>query len=223
MKRTPLFDVHQQLGAKLIEFGGWEMPVYYSGIVAEHLAVRQAAGLFAISHMGEVFVRGPGAAAFLNYVLTNDVGAVAAGTGQYSLMCKPSGGVVDDLYVYCLAPEVVFVGGECRADSCGCGLSAGTMFATAGPAGRSGWRMLPSNGAIAVQGRRLAGLLRFDCEGARIGARLCPWPPKLKKNEVAGFRFRAMRCLCADGIHRRGRLRGGCTCGVAGAALDRVA
>jgi len=83
MKRTPLFDVHQQLGAKLIEFGGWEMPVYYSGIVAEHLAVRQAAGLFDISHMGEVFVRGLGAAAFLNYVLTNDVGRLRPGQGQY--------------------------------------------------------------------------------------------------------------------------------------------
>jgi len=100
LKRTPLFDVHQKLGGKLIEFGGWEMPVYYTGIVEEHQSVRNAAGLFDISHMGEVIVSGPQAEAFLNGTLTNDVRKLAPGQGQYTLMCNEEGGVVDDLYAY---------------------------------------------------------------------------------------------------------------------------
>src|SRR5258708_35721786 len=104
MKRTALFNIHQQLGGKLIEFGGWEMPVQYSGIVDEHLAVRKAAGLFDISHMGEVVVNGPAAEAFLNRVLTNDIRKLAPGQGQYTLMCNERGGVIDDLYVYRLSP-----------------------------------------------------------------------------------------------------------------------
>jgi aminomethyltransferase len=100
LKRTPLYSAHQKLGGKLIEFGGWEMPVQYTGIVDEHLAVRTAAGLFDISHMGEVVVAGPGAAEFLNGALTNDVRKLAPGQGQYTLMCNARGGVIDDLYAY---------------------------------------------------------------------------------------------------------------------------
>src|SRR5213082_3535140 len=98
LKRTPLFAAHQKLGGKLIEFGGWEMPVQYTSITEEHLAVRNAAGVFDISHMGEVLVRGPGSAGFLNQTLTNDVRKLSVGQGQYTLMCQESGGVVDDLY-----------------------------------------------------------------------------------------------------------------------------
>jgi aminomethyltransferase len=105
MKRTPLFAAHQRLGGKLIEFGGWEMPVQYTSIVDEHLAVRRAAGVFDISHMGEVSVRGPEAEAFLNQTLTNDIRKLAPGQGQYTLMCNESGGVLDDLYAYRLGPE----------------------------------------------------------------------------------------------------------------------
>src|SRR5207302_11340473 len=105
MKRTPLYDTHKRLGAKLIEFGGWEMPVQYTSIVDEHLAVRKAAGLFDISHMGELLVRGPGAEAFLNYTLTNDVRKLSPGMGQYTLCCNERGGVVDDLYVYRLSSD----------------------------------------------------------------------------------------------------------------------
>src|SRR5258706_955184 len=100
LKRTPLFEAHQKLGARLVEFGGWEMPVQYSSIIDEHLAVRKAAGLFDISHMGEVRVQGSGAAAFLNHLLTNDINKLAAGQGQYTLMCNERGGVIDDLYAY---------------------------------------------------------------------------------------------------------------------------
>src|SRR5271169_4323721 len=100
MKRTPLFAAHQKLGGKLIEFGGWEMPVQYTSIVEEHLAVRSAAGLFDISHMGEVSVSGSGAAAFLNQTLCNDIARLSVGQGQYTLMCNERGGVLDDLYAY---------------------------------------------------------------------------------------------------------------------------
>src|SRR5882762_5059640 len=105
MKRTPLFAAHQRLGAKLIEFGGWEMPVQYTSIMDEHLAVRNAAGLFDISHMGEVMVQGAGAEGFLNRTLTNDIRKLATGQGQYTLMCNEAGGVVDDLYAYRLLQD----------------------------------------------------------------------------------------------------------------------
>ncbi|HEX7617186.1 MAG TPA: hypothetical protein VF480_00555, partial [Verrucomicrobiae bacterium] len=106
LKRTALFSAHQKLGARLIDFGGWEMPVQYTSIVEEHLAVRHAAGIFDISHMGEVTVSGAGAADFTNYVLTNDIRRLAPGEGQYTLMCNERGGVIDDLYAYRLSGEV---------------------------------------------------------------------------------------------------------------------
>ena len=105
MKHTPLYAVHQRLGGKLIEFGGWEMPVQYTSITDEHLAVRKAAGLFDISHMGEALISGAGAEAFLNQTLTNDVRKLAVGQGQYTLMCNERGGVIDDLYAYRLAAQ----------------------------------------------------------------------------------------------------------------------
>ena len=106
LKRTALFAAHQELGGKLIDFGGWEMPVQYTGIVAEHLAVRTAAGIFDISHMGEVTVSGAAAAPFLNHVLTNDIRKLAPGQGQYTLMCNERGGAIDDLYAYRLSEQV---------------------------------------------------------------------------------------------------------------------
>src|SRR5690242_20770647 len=99
MKRIPLYDTHVKSGARLIDFGGWEMPVQYTSIVDEHHAVRKAAGIFDISHMGEIFVTGTAAEEFLNGALTNDVRKLSPGLGQYSLMCHKDGGVVDDLYV----------------------------------------------------------------------------------------------------------------------------
>src|SRR5437867_10614544 len=105
LKRTPLYAAHQRLGARLIEFGGWEMPVQYSSIVDEHLAVRKAAGLFDISHMGELRFTGAGALDFLNRTLTNDLRKLEVGLGQYTLLCNPHGGVIDDLYAYRTRPE----------------------------------------------------------------------------------------------------------------------
>ncbi|MGE5553798.1 MAG: glycine cleavage system aminomethyltransferase GcvT [Betaproteobacteria bacterium] len=100
LKRTPLHAEHQALGARFTPFGGWEMPVQYSGIVAEHTATREKAGLFDLSHMGEFFVTGPGAEAFLQRLTTNDLGRLAIGQAHYSMFLNPSGGVVDDIVVY---------------------------------------------------------------------------------------------------------------------------
>jgi aminomethyltransferase len=100
LKRTSLYESHRRLGARLVEFGGWEMPVQYDGILAEHNAVRTDCGLFDISHMGEVSVSGPKALEFLNHLLTNDLARLGVGQGQYNLMCNEEGGTVDDLYAY---------------------------------------------------------------------------------------------------------------------------
>jgi aminomethyltransferase len=105
LKRTPLFDVHVKAGAKMVPFGGWEMPVQYSGIVEEHRAVRGAVGLFDISHMGEFEVRGPRALATLQRLTTNDVSALEVGQVQYALLCHPEGGIVDDLTLYRLGDD----------------------------------------------------------------------------------------------------------------------
>jgi aminomethyltransferase len=105
LKRTPLYAAHVRAGARMVPFGGWEMPVQYRGIIEEHRTVRSAVGLFDVSHMGEFQVEGPAALAALQRLTTNDVGALEIGQIQYSLLCYPHGGVVDDLTVYRLGPE----------------------------------------------------------------------------------------------------------------------
>ena len=104
-RMTPLAARHQNLGARMIEFGGWLMPVSYSGIIEEHRAVRTKAGLFDLSHMGELFLEGPEAAAALGYALTTNPSTLAIGRAHYSMICFDSGGILDDLIVYRLAPE----------------------------------------------------------------------------------------------------------------------
>lgn len=99
-KQTPLYETHLRYGGKIVEFGGWSMPVQYSGIIAEHRAVREKAGLFDVSHMGEVMVGGPEALAYLQRIVTNDVAQLADGQVQYTPMCYPDGGTVDDLLIY---------------------------------------------------------------------------------------------------------------------------
>src|ERR1017187_1962278 len=95
LKRTPLYATHLQWGARMVPFGGWEMPVQYSGILEEHAAVRQRVGLFDISHMGEVLVAGPAAETVLNQLLTNNIRALACGQAQYTLLCNERGGILD--------------------------------------------------------------------------------------------------------------------------------
>src|SRR3954449_8199717 len=100
LKRTPLHDRHAAAGARLVPFAGWEMPVQYEGIRAEHVAVRTHAGVFDVSHMGEVETTGPGAEAFLQRILSNDVEKIAERGAQYSVLCREDGGVLDDLFTY---------------------------------------------------------------------------------------------------------------------------
>ncbi|MBV8947816.1 MAG: glycine cleavage system aminomethyltransferase GcvT [Solirubrobacterales bacterium] len=103
LRRTPLYDRHEAAGAKLVPFAGWEMPVQYAGIREEHIAVRTGAGVFDVSHMGQVLTRGPEALAFLQRMLSNDVRRIPQGGAQYSVMCREDGGVLDDLFTYRLA------------------------------------------------------------------------------------------------------------------------
>ncbi len=98
--KTPLADRHVALGARMVDFAGWYMPVQYEGVMAEHRAVRSAAGLFDLGHMGQVNVTGPDALAFLNYVGSNDTSVLAPGEAHYSLLLYPDGGVIDDIIIY---------------------------------------------------------------------------------------------------------------------------
>jgi aminomethyltransferase len=105
LRRTPLFERHAALGARLVPFAGWEMPVQYSGIVAEHRAVRTRAGVFDVSHMGELHVAGEGARDYLQARLSNDLDRIDVGQAQYTLLTNDRGGIVDDLIVYRLGPN----------------------------------------------------------------------------------------------------------------------
>jgi len=100
LRRTPLFDRHVEAGAKLVEFAGWEMPVQYTGVREEHMAVREAAGIFDVSHMGEIETSGPQALELLQRLLSNDISQIAPGGAQYSVLCREDGGVLDDLFTY---------------------------------------------------------------------------------------------------------------------------
>lgn len=105
LKHTPLYPYYKANGVKLIDFGGWEMPIQFSGIMAEHEAVRTKAGLFDCSHMGEIAVSGPGAEGYLNALLSNDVTAMKQNQAQYNIMCYPDGGAVDDVIIFKINEE----------------------------------------------------------------------------------------------------------------------
>jgi glycine cleavage system T protein (aminomethyltransferase) len=107
--RTPLYERHQALGARLVPFAGWEMPVQYEGVIPEHRAVRLDAGLFDVSHMGEIEVEGPKAEELLQSLLSNDLGRVEVGGAQYTLLTNEQGGIVDDLIVYRVEPGRFFL------------------------------------------------------------------------------------------------------------------
>jgi aminomethyltransferase len=100
LRRTPLYERHLAAGAKLVDFAGWEMPVQYEGVRQEHMAVRQACGIFDVSHMGEIETSGPGSLELLQRLLSNDVSKLAVGGAQYSVLCREDGGVLDDLFTY---------------------------------------------------------------------------------------------------------------------------
>ena len=111
LRRSPLHERHELAGAKMADFGGWLMPIEYAGggVVAEHTAVRERVGLFDVSHLGKALVRGPGAAAYVNATLTNDLGRIEPGKAQYTLCCDASGGVVDDLIAYLRSDDEVLL------------------------------------------------------------------------------------------------------------------
>jgi aminomethyltransferase len=108
-KQTAFTSIHERLGGKMVEFAGFVMPVQYSGIVEEHRRVRESVGMFDVSHMGEVEIRGKDAQAFLQKITVNDVGRLAEGRVQYSAMCYPGGGIVDDLLVYHMGDRYMLV------------------------------------------------------------------------------------------------------------------
>jgi aminomethyltransferase len=189
MKRTPLYTVHQKLGGKLIEFGGWEMPVQYTSITDEHLAVRKAAGLFDISHMGEVLISGAGAEAFLNRTLTNDIRKLASGLGQYTLLCNERGGVIDDLYAYRLATqEYLLIINASRIETDVAWLE-GQMAAFAGRDEAKLENASDVLGAVAVQGPRVVEFIDRCSAGPSTGGTSVARVTDLKKNQVASFSF----------------------------------
>ena len=191
LKRTALFSAHQKHGARLIDFGGWDMPVQYSGLIAEHLAVRNAAGIFDISHMGEVTVSGAAAEEFLNYVLTNDIRKLTSGQGQYTLMCKESGGTVDDLYAYKLSGGVYLL----------------IINASRTPEDvawiKKQWEKFPRRdevsftdtshnySAVAVQGPRVKDFINDCFVGPSVACMRVMRVTDLKKNQIGEFHFEA--------------------------------
>ncbi|HSE89407.1 MAG TPA: glycine cleavage system aminomethyltransferase GcvT [Candidatus Binatia bacterium] len=109
MKRTPLYGTHRRAGAKMVEFAGWEMPVQYRGVIDEHVAVRTRAGLFDVSHMGEIEIRGPGALELCQKISANDVSRIRPQQAQYNLLMNAQGGVVDDVIFYKIAPNYFLI------------------------------------------------------------------------------------------------------------------
>ena len=109
MYKTALYHIHKTLGAKMVPFGGWEMPIQYHSILEEHKNVREAVGLFDVSHMGEVEVRGKDALSFLNFIITNNLEKIPVGKVLYTCICNDSGGVLDDLLVYRFLDHILLI------------------------------------------------------------------------------------------------------------------
>lgn len=210
LRRTPLYPVYARHGGRTVEFGGWEMPVQFAGITAEHHAVRTAAGLFDVSHMGEIEVQGPGALDLVQKLATNDVGTLVDGQAQYALMCNDRGGVVDDLLVYRLAAHrylLVVNAGNIGQDFAHIqGVAAGVTGVTV--ADRS-----PEYALLALQGPAAAGILGRVLDGgspdvtalkpfhfepaARVMGRAC----LVSRTGYTGEDGFEIYCRAADGIH----------------------
>jgi aminomethyltransferase len=189
LKRTPLFSAHQKLGARLVEFGGWEMPVQYTSILEEHQAVRTAAGLFDISHMGELLVSGSAAETFLNRVLTNDVRKLRIDQAQYSLLCHERGGVIDDLYVYRTGEDsyLLVVNASRIAED-----FAWMEKQRAADPNTSEIRLTDASerfGAIAVQGPRVKDFIDACFPAGLASANRVSRPSELAKNDIGPVAF----------------------------------
>ncbi len=165
LKRTPLYDVHVKAGARMVPFGGWEMPVQYAGVIEEHRAVRSAVGLFDISHMGEFEVEGPGALAVLQRLCTNDASALTRGQVQYSLLCFPEGGIVDDLTLYRFEDARYML--TVNASN----IDKDWAWVTSNGAGAT-WRNMSADTALlAVQGPKAEGLVQRLADTDVVGVR----------------------------------------------------
>jgi len=151
---SPLHERHVALGAKLAEFGGWLMPLEYTGAVKEHNAVRRAVGIFDVSHLGKALVSGSGAAAFVNTCLTNDLGRIRVGKAQYTLCCRNDGGVVDDLIAYLRADDEVFLIPNAANTT-----EVVRLITEAAPTGVTVTNLHRDYAILAVQGRRSDELL----------------------------------------------------------------
>jgi aminomethyltransferase len=185
-RRTPLYELHREAGARFTEFGGWDMPVQYEGVIAEHHAVRRAVGLFDVSHMGELEVTGPGALALCLRVATNDAAKLAVGGAQYTLWCDPDGGTIDDTILYRLGEErFLFCVNASNAATCVAWIREQAAFVPdASVLDRSEDLAL-----IAVQGPRAAELL------ARVGSASLGELPRfgVRSTEVASCEAIAAR------------------------------
>ncbi|OHV36253.1 MULTISPECIES: glycine cleavage system aminomethyltransferase GcvT [Pseudofrankia] len=173
--RTPLFERHVDAGAKLASFGGWEMPIEYSGggVLAEHRAVREAVGVFDVSHLGKARVTGSGAAAFVNATLTNDLGRISPGQAQYTLCCDESGGVVDDLIAYLYGDDDVFLVPNAANTA-----EVVRRLAAAAPPGLAVTGLHDAYGVLAVQGPRapeVLAALGLPAEGDYMSFRDAEW------------------------------------------------
>ncbi|MGZ5530138.1 MAG: glycine cleavage system aminomethyltransferase GcvT [Limisphaerales bacterium] len=187
LKRTPLYNAHQKLGARLIEFGGWEMPVQYTSIIDEHQAVRTAAGIFDIAHMGEVLVNGPAAAGFLNGILTNDIRKLETGLGQYTILCNEQGGAVDDLYAYRLADnEYLLIINASRIDNDVPWMQQ-QLAKFANSANVKLQNVSDTTAAIAVQGPRVKEFIDQCFPGNSLGGTKVSKLSELKKNQIAKY------------------------------------
>ncbi len=182
-KRTVLFDLHQKLGARMTVFGGFEMPVSYSGIIEEHLAVRNSAGIFDLSHMGEFEISGPHALATLERAFTNSAARLKLGQAQYTIMCADDGGTIDDLIVYRLEPERYML---CVNAS---NIEADREWLVALNGGRAQFEdVSDATALIAVQGPVAVAIL----------AALADFPiADLPRNGIRGGRVAGIACLAA--------------------------
>jgi aminomethyltransferase len=182
-RHTPFHEYHRRSGAKLTEFAGFEMPLRYTGDVREHQAVRQAAGLFDISHMGEFHVAGPGAMEFLNRAITNDVEALEVGQALYSPMCRPDGGIVDDLLVYRFPSHYMMVVNAATTAKDFAWLEAQK------PAGVTFENRSDQVALVAVQGPRAADILRGNVPDSVL--------------ELGTYRFAEGRAFGAEAVLSR--------------------
>jgi len=176
VRRSPLDDRHRALGAKMADFGGWEMPIEYpaGGVLKEHAAVREAVGVFDVSHLGKATVRGSGAAGFVNRTLTNDLGRITAGQAQYTMCCDDAaGGVVDDLIAYLHGDDDVFLIPNAANTA-----EVVRRLAAAAPGGVEVRDRHEEYGVIALQGPQSAAVLErlgLPTEAAYMSFSVAPW------------------------------------------------